>query len=96
MQQLDLVGNLCGKRVIWQPATNSFWQLATNSEILSISATIGKKCGNIYPVEIPQYVPISEGKGECGPYVSVSTLMHRKPQNSDLSSDHVWIEQTDR
>ena len=30
------------KRVIWQPATNSFLQLATKSEMMSISATIGK------------------------------------------------------
>ena len=40
------------KRVIWQPATNSFWQLATNSEILSISATNEK---NVAPDTFSKY-----------------------------------------
>ncbi len=51
------IGLLSRNKVIWQPATNSFWQLATNSKILSISATNEKKCGNKYPLEIPQYAP---------------------------------------
>ena len=30
------------KIFIWEPATNSFWQLATNMKIMSISATIDR------------------------------------------------------
>ncbi len=38
----DFIPNVVKKRVIWQPATNSFWQLVTNRKIMSISATIEK------------------------------------------------------
>ena len=36
------IGLLSRKGGIWQPATNSFWQLATNRKIMSISATFEK------------------------------------------------------